>query len=180
MKKTGVVTRYICAGKLVCIIFFPAIAGATASGQAIVNVTINNPMPTCGVVVPEGTTQNLGKLDRTGSDQIHPAFAIQFNCDGEIKTRMKASATSGAVQSDGKSLAVVMNNDTSMGINNRPLLKLRVSDQFVNLQDGEWFCTTSSSGKSHKCDITPVTVSNNETQAGAGKATVSFTIDYFL
>lgn len=179
MKKTGAMMRYLCAGKLVCIIFFPAIAGAATSGQAIVNVTINNPMPTCSVVVPEGSTQNLGKLDRTGSDQIHSAFVIQVNCDGEIKTRMKASAITGTVQGDGKSLAVVMNNDTSMNVNNRPLLKLKVRDQFISLQDREWFCTASASGKNHKCDITPVTVSNKETWAGAGKASVSFTIDYF-
>ncbi|HDN4695303.1 hypothetical protein [Salmonella enterica] len=172
--KTGKFVRSVCAGMLATGLMLPLSVGAE-SKQINIQVTIDNKLPTCNINVPGGNTRELGALDRSEKEQTHSAFTIGVYCDGNVKTRMKADATRGAVQGDGKSLAVVMNNNSSMDINSRPLLKLKVDNQFVNLQNKEWFCNASSQGTYQECRITPVTVSNNKTPAGEGTA-----IDYFL
>lgn len=181
--KTGKFMRNVCTGMLAGGLMLPL--SVEAVNEPInIQVTISNPQPGCNVTVLGGSgggnTQKLSGLNRLGNEQPHSPFTIQVSCNGDVRTRMKASTITGAVQGDGKSLAVVMNNDTSMNVNNRPLLKLKVDNQFVNLQNGEWFCNASNQGKTQECRITPVTLSNSATRAGTGKAAVSFTIDYFL
>lgn len=150
-------------------------------GRAVIQipVTISNPQPTCSINVPGGNTRNLGTLNRSGSDQTHSAFTIEVNCNGSVRTRLKANATNGVVQSDGTRLAVYVGGATSSA---GPFLKLKADSRFVKLRDSDndWFCTTSTAGNAQKCSVIPVTESGQLTRAGAGSATIAFTVDYFL
>lgn len=176
--KTGKVWRHVCAGMLAGGLMLPLSVRAVNEPIKI-QVTIENLQPTCSINVPGGDTRNLGALNRSGKDQSHSAFTIEVNCNGNVKTRMKANATSGAVQSDGTRLAVNMGGSTSSA---GPFLKLKADNRFVKLRDSDndWFCTAGTAGNTQRCSVTPVTESSKQTPAGAGSATVAFTIDYFL
>lgn len=178
--KTGKVWRHVCTGMLAGGLILPLSVGA--NNPIEIKVTINNPQPTCNVSVPG--TQTLKPLDRREQEQTHTAFTIEVNCSGNVKTKMKANATSGVVQGDGISLAVNMGGGTSSA---GPFLKLRAAgagspDRFVKLRDSDndWFCIAGTAGRRQSCSVTPVTISKAETPAGTGSATVAFTIDYFL
>ncbi len=176
--KTGKVWRHVCTGMLAGGLMLPLSVGAVNEPIKI-QVTIENPQPSCSINVPGGNTRNLGALNRGGKEQAHSAFTIEVNCNGNVKTRMKANATSGVVKSDGTRLAVNMGGTTSSA---GPFLKLKADNRFVKLRDSDndWFCTAGTAGSRQSCSVTPVTISRAETPAGTGSATVAFTIDYFL
>lgn len=151
------------------------------SSNAVVTipVTISNPQPSCNINVPGGNTRYLGTLNRSGSDQTHNTFTIEVSCQGNVRTKIKANATNGVLQSDGARLAVNVGGSISSA---GPFLKLKADNRFVKLRDSydDWFCIAGTAGNTQICSVTPVTESNGRTPAGTGEATVAFTIDYFL
>lgn len=179
--KTGKVRWRVCAGMLVGGLILPLSVGAVNEPLKI-EVTIKNSKPTCNVSVSNGGIYNLGEIKR--ERQEHPAFSIKVNCDGDIKTRIKANASDGVISSGGLYVSVGMGSGDAVSTSDFkfPRLRLMADGRSVRLRDSDndWFCTASTPGRSHECNITPMTVAKAETLAGKGSATVAFTIDYFL
>ena len=177
--KTGKFMRSVCTGMLAGGLMLPLSVGAKNESINI-QVTINNPLPTCNITIPNGNTRKLGTLDRSGKEQAHSSFTIQANCTGNVRVKLQANATSGVVQGDGTRLAV---NTGGVASSAGPFLKLKSvqdNNRFIKLRisDNDWFCIAA--GNSQTCTLTPVTISDAQTPAVEGSATVNFTVGYIL
>ncbi|HHH5771837.1 TPA: hypothetical protein ACP2HE_004542 [Escherichia coli] len=153
------------------------------SGPGVrVDFDVEVPVSSCKVKVLEGNIYDLGEIER--KRQEHQAFSIKVDCDGETKTRIKASAIDGVISGNGAYVSVGMGNGDAVSASGFrfPRLRLQADGRFVKVRgsDDDWFCTAGTPGRSHICNITPVTVAKPETLPGKGSATIAFTIDYFL
>lgn len=174
---TGKVWRHVCAGMLVGGLMLPLSVGAV-NEPINIQVTIENPQPSCSISVLGGSNRKLGEIDRGLKE--HQPFSIEADCGGYVKTKIKADAVDGLVSGSGAFISVGMGSGESVDNTAKfPRLRLKANGGYVRFGDNEGFCKASAPGR-NICDITPVTRAFKETLAGTGSVSVRFTVDYFL
>ena len=178
MKAEKLMHRVMC-GAVAGLLLAPLTTGAATSGTATIQVTINNPRPTCNVSV--GTFYDLGTLSR-GQEKIHSEIPITLSCTGTVKSALTANLGSGRseLQSDQYKVSVSVDGQ-SVPSPNGPFFWLLDSsnNRPVKLTNAEAdaFCTASDLNRI--CKVTPVThVLTNSMWGSSGAVRVVFNVIY--
>jgi hypothetical protein len=178
-KRIRGVVRWLGAGLLAGGGLLPLIAGAATSGTATIQVTINNPKPTCNVSVR--SSYDLGTLSR-GQEKRHSEIPITLSCTGSVKSALTATLGSGRseLQPDQYKVSVSVDGQSAPS-RNGPFFWLLDSsnNRPVKLTNAgaDAFCTAT--GQNRTCKVTPVThVMANSMWGNSGAVRVVFNVIY--
>ncbi|TQN75418.1 UNVERIFIED_ORG: hypothetical protein FHU00_5028 [Citrobacter freundii] len=182
MKAEKLMRRVMCgavAGVLAGGLLLPLMARAATSGTATIQVTINNPKPTCNVSVR--SSYDLGTLSR-GQEKRHAEFPITLACTGSVKSALTASLGSGRaeLQPDQYKVSVSVDGQSAPSPNGPFFWLLDSSNNRpVKLTNAgaDAFCTAT--GQNRTCKVTPVThVMANSMWGSRGAVRVVFNVIY--
>ncbi|MBJ9214358.1 hypothetical protein I5481_21020 [Citrobacter freundii] len=173
------------AGLLAGGLLLPVIAGAATSGTATIQVTINNPSPTCKLALNGQSTLNyaLGTMS-PGSRMTHQPFVVQVEClNGAVKTAITAKPGPGNAVLNGDDSVRMQVAGTASVDSNSPQLWLQTDDgKRVKLtgQESDAFCTKveTSATMPNVCRLTPVTDIPAQSPSGNFGATMLIEVVY--